>query len=268
MAGNTSQPGVTVVSRAMALLGAFDAAHRRLSLSDLAERAGIPLATAHRLVGELTRLGALTRRTDGSYVVGRRLWDIGLLAPVQTDLREVASPFLHDLFSSTNVTVHLGVREGLSVLYLERLSGVRSVPVVSRVGAKLPLHATGVGKVLLAHAPAGVQERMLTSLTRITPYTIVQPARMRQQIERTLHDGYATTSEEMALGQCSVAVPVLTEDGACVAALGAVVTSLRRDRPRLVAALQVAAHGIGRSLGTGPADDRRQASAAASQIVR
>lgn len=252
MAGNTSQPGVTVVSRAMALLGAFDAAHRRLSLSELAERAGLPLATAHRLVGELTKLGALTRWSDGSYVVGRRLWDIGLLAPVQTDLRDVASPFLHDLYSSTHATVHLGVREGQFVLYLERLSGVRSVPVVSRVGTRLPLHATGVGKVLLAYAPKSVQEKALASLTRITPYTVVQPARMRQQLERVLHDGYATTSEEMALGQSSVAVPVLTADDTCVAALGAVVTNLRRDRTRLVSALQVAAHGIGRTLVAGP----------------
>jgi len=252
MAGNTSQPGATVVSRAMALLAAFDTAHRRLSLSDLAERADLPLATTHRLVGELTRLGALSRRPDGSYVVGRRMWDIGLLAPVQTDLREVAHPFLHDLYSSVRATVHLAVREGLSVLYLESLSGVKSVPVVSRVGTRLPLHSTGVGKVLLAYAPASIQDKALSSLERVTAYTIVQPARMRQQLDRVLTDGYATTAEEMALGQCSVAVPVLTGEGTCVAALGTVVPSLRRDKNRLVTALQVAAHGIGRSLMSGP----------------
>jgi DNA-binding IclR family transcriptional regulator len=97
MAGNTSHPGATVTSRALALLGAFDDDHRRLSLTTLAGRAGLPVPTAHRLVAELVAWGALARTGSGEYVVGRRLWDIGLLAPARTDLRELASPYLHDL---------------------------------------------------------------------------------------------------------------------------------------------------------------------------
>jgi len=248
MAGNTSQPGATVVSRAVGLLRAFDEQHPRLTLTELALRADLPLPTAHRLVKELTGLGALSRTASGDYVVGRRMWDIGLLAPMQTDLREVASPFLHDLYAATLATVHLAVRDGTQVLYLDRLSGNRSVPVVSKVGSRLPLHATGVGKVLLAHAPSAIQHEVLSSLTRITPYTITQPARLSSQLSRILTDGFATTVEEMTLGACSVAVPVRRPDGHVVAALGVVVPSLRRDRARLVSALQVAAHGIGRSL--------------------
>jgi DNA-binding IclR family transcriptional regulator len=100
--------------------------------------------------------------------VGRRVWDLGLLAPVQTGLRQVAEPFLHDIYAATLATVHLAVREGLEVLYLDRLSGRRSVPIVSRVGTRLPAHATAVGKILLAHAPDDVQEATLKSLTRVT----------------------------------------------------------------------------------------------------
>ena len=156
MAGNTSVSGATVTSRVLALLGAFDARHRELSLSDLARRSGVPLATAHRLAAELAEWGALHKTGEGKYVVGRRLWDIGLLAPVARELREVAIPFLHDLYGATLETVHLAVREDDHVLYLETLSGSRSVPVVSTVGSRLPMHATGVGKVLLAYAPDDV----------------------------------------------------------------------------------------------------------------
>ncbi|MBB3042426.1 IclR family transcriptional regulator [Nocardioides soli] len=246
MAGNTSTPGATVTSRALALLGAFDERHPRLTLTQLAERAGLPVPTAHRLIGELVAWGALSRTETGCYVVGRRLWDLGLLAPVQTGLRELASPYLHDLYGATLATVHLSVRDGLDVLYLDRLAGHASVPVVSSVGSRLPLHATGVGKVLLAHAPPEVQQAVLADLTRITPYTITQPGLLRRQLARVLREGHATTSEEMSLGACSLAVPIRRGPDV-VAALGIVVPSLK-DRSKLLGALQVAAHGVGREL--------------------
>jgi len=249
MAGNTSTPGATVVSRALALVFAFDERHPRLTLSQAAERAGLPLPTAHRLVGELVAGGALVRRPDGDYVVGRRLWRVGLLAPAETGLREVATPFLNDLHAATRATLHLAVRDRHEVLYLERLSGRTSVPVVSTVGSRLPMHTTGVGKVLLAHAPDDVVEAVLSHLTRVTPYSITQPRRLRDQLAAVRRDGWATTVEEMTLGACSVAVPIRAgSDGPVVAALGIVVPSLKRGRGRLVTALQVAAQGISRSL--------------------
>lgn len=248
MAGNSSSPGASVTSRVLALLGAFDAEHRDLTLSELARRADLPLPTAHRLVGELVSGGALVRRPSGEYVVGRRMWDLGLLAPVQAGLRQVASPFLHDIYAATLATVHLGVRDGTEVLYVDRLSGHASVPVVSQIGSRLPLHPTGVGKVLLAYAPEEVREHVLTHLTRFTPYTITQPGRLVAELRQVQRLGFAQTNEEMSLGACSVAVPIRAVDGRVVAALGIVVASLKRDRPRLVAALQVAAQGIGRSL--------------------
>ena len=115
MAGNTSAAGRTVTSRVLGLLGGFDADHRRLTLTELAGRADLLAATAHRLLRELVAWGALVRRESGGYVVGRRIWDLGLLAPVQTGLRQVAAPFLHDIYAATLATVHLAVREGLEV---------------------------------------------------------------------------------------------------------------------------------------------------------
>src|SRR5262245_33556755 len=100
MAGNTAAPGTTVAARVLAILGAFDPGHRSLTLTEIARRAGLAPPTAHRLVGELAAWGALRRDGTGRYVIGRRLWDLGLLAPVQSGLREIASPFLQDIYGA------------------------------------------------------------------------------------------------------------------------------------------------------------------------
>jgi DNA-binding IclR family transcriptional regulator len=240
-------PGSSLVARVLDVLGAFDERHRRLTLTELADRAGLSPATTLRIVRRLVEHGALVRDADRAYVVGRRMWDLGMLAPLETDLREVASPFLHDLHAATRATVHLAVRDDDQALYLDRISGSVSVPVVSRVGGRLPLYSTGVGKVLLAAAPADVVHRVLQSLEPFTPYTVTASGLLRDQLARVAADGFATTREEMTFGACSVAVPV-TVDGTVVAALGVVVPDFRRHRPRLVAALAVAAAGIARSL--------------------
>jgi DNA-binding IclR family transcriptional regulator len=245
----TSAPGQSVTSRALSLLAAFDTDHRRLALTELAARAGVPLTTAHRLVGQLVDFGALSRTGTGDYVIGRRLWDLGILSPVQGDLVETASPFLHDLYGATNATVHLAVRDAISALYLDRVRGNTSVPILSTVGSRLPLHATAVGKILLAYAPTDVRDAALAEPSRHTPYTITQPGIIARQLTRALRDGYATTSEEMSLGACSVAVPIRLGDSV-IAALGIVVPTLK-SQGRLVSALQVASNGIGRSLGGG-----------------
>ncbi len=247
MPRTTAGPGVTVTSRVLAILGSFDNDHRSLTLSEVAGRAGLTLPTAHRLVGELTEWGALRRTSAGRYVIGRRLWDLGLLSQVQTGLRDVAAPFLQDLYGATLATVHLAVRDGTGVLYLDRISGHASVPVTSRTGARLPMYPTGVGKVLLAHAPAEVREQVLAGpLERLTPYTIVQRSRLESQLRRIRQDGYATTTEEMTLGACSVAVPV-SAGGRVIASVGLVLPDLRA-RQRLVPAMQVAAQGIARGV--------------------
>jgi DNA-binding IclR family transcriptional regulator len=249
MAGNTSAAGTSVAQRLLAVIAAFDDRHRSLALTELAQRAGVPVPTAHRLVGELVGGGALERRDDGRYVIGRLLWEAGLLAGVQGRLNQVAEPFLSDVYAATLATVHLAVRDGDQVLYLHRLAGRATVPIVSTVGSRLPMHCTGVGKVLLAHAPRDIQAQVFANLVRVTPYTITRPAVLTAQLERIRREGVASTVEEMSLGACSLAVPIWkSSDNAVAAAIGVVVPTLKRDRQRLLGALAVAAGGIGRLL--------------------
>lgn len=244
MSGNSSGPGRSVASRILAILDAFDFENPRLSLSEIARRAGLSLPTTHRLVGELTRWRGLEREDDGRYRVGLRLLELGLLSGLHTRLRDVAMPFMQELYEATRENVHLAVRDGDAALYVEKLTGHRSVPIVSRTGGRLPLHTTGVGKALLAWAPPEDVERHLGGrLSRPTRYSIREPGRLRRDLQRTRERGYATTREEMTLGSCSVAGPVLV-DGEPVAAVGVVVRSSRLELDRLAPPVLAAARGI------------------------
>ncbi|MFG2073131.1 IclR family transcriptional regulator [Nonomuraea maritima] len=243
MAGGSDLPGRSVTSKVLALLGAFDAARPELTLTELARRAGVPLSTAHRLVGELEAWGALSRGPDGRLRVGMRLWELGQLAPDR--LPEFAHPWLQELFASTGENVHLAVRDGLEVLYVDKVYGRRAVPIVSRIGARLPMHPTGVGKALLAYEPDWfVKAYLARRLERPTPHTITEPGRLARELAAVRAQGHALTYEEMTLGSCSAAAAVLV-DGRPVAALGIVVSSRRaRELPRLVDPLRSAAAGI------------------------
>jgi DNA-binding IclR family transcriptional regulator len=239
----------------LAILGAFDIDHPVLTLSEIARRTGLPLATAHRLAGELVAWRALHRGADGAYTVGVRLWEVGLLSPLHSRLREVAVPYLHDLYDATRENVHLAVRDGAEALYVEKVTGHRSVPIVSRVGGRLPLHATGVGKALLAFAGAGfIAGYVEEPLARCTPYTITEPGRLIRELAEIRRRGWAHTREEMTLGSCSVAVPVLDGERGALASLGIVVHSLRANLERLVPALRTTADQVAARLAAS-ADD-------------
>ncbi|MEV0346170.1 IclR family transcriptional regulator [Nonomuraea sp. NPDC050680] len=243
--------GRTVTSKVLAILGAFDSGHPQLTLSDLTRRSGVPLSTVHRLVGELEEWQALSRAPDGRLRIGLRLWELGQLAPAK--LQDLAHPWLQELFASTGENVHLAVRDGLEVLYVDKVAGRRAVPIVSRTGGRLPMHPTGVGKALLAYEPEWfVRSYLDRVLERPTPHTITEPGRLARELATVRGQGYALTYEEMTLGSCSAAAPVLV-DGRAIAALGMVLSSRRaRELPRLVEPLLSAANGIARACAAAP----------------
>ncbi|MGW5654925.1 IclR family transcriptional regulator [Streptomyces humi] len=245
--------GRSAPDRLLAVLAAFDHAHPALSLTDVSRRAGLSLTTAHRLVGALTAWGALERDTDGLYHVGLRLWELAALAPRGLALRQVALPYLEDLYEATHENVQLAVRDGTEVVYIEWLSGRSAVGVHIRVGARWPLHATGVGLALLAHeTPAFQQDYCAGPLAAFTPYTITDPVRLRRSLAEVRRTGVAVSSRQVTDDALSVAAAVRGATGQVAAAVSVVVPQSDAQVPALVPAVRLAARGISRALGWQP----------------
>lgn len=232
----------------MAILGCFDARNSELTLTQIAALTGLPLSSCHRITATLVDGGFLSRSADRRFHVGNRLWTIAQHAPLSHRLREGALPTLARLYEETGENVTLAVLDRGQALYVDRLVGERSVPTVIRRGGHLPLHTTGVGKVLLANqSDAAIDAYLAGPLLRPTTHSIVDPFALRTELDAVRAQGYAVTRQEMSAGSGSVAVPIL-RDGVCIAALGVVVHMARLDPPRLVATLAPAATSIAAGL--------------------
>jgi DNA-binding IclR family transcriptional regulator len=246
MSGNAREPGRSTVDRLFALLDVFDGAE--LTLVQVATRAQLPLTTAYRMLSALENWGGVERDAEGRYRIGLHLWQIGTRASTATGLRETALPLMQGLHESTRENVQLTVRDKDSAVVIERLAGPRSVPTLTQVGGRLPLHATGVGKVLLAHAePELFPELCAQGLRRHTPYTLIMPGRLAAVLAEVRKSGRGCSREELTLGAASVAVPITDTAGTVRAALGLVVRS-RDDLDRYTLPLRAAAQEISRRL--------------------
>ncbi|MBO7936682.1 MULTISPECIES: IclR family transcriptional regulator [Streptomyces] len=241
-----------MLDKAASVLDCFRPDGGAFRLTEIAARTGLAKTTAFRLCSDLVRLGLLER--DGeTYRLGGKLFELGSLVPRRLDLREAALPFLQDLFEATHETVHLGVREGHDVVYIERIHGHQTLALPSRIGGRLPLTCTGVGKALLAFSGSELADEVLAGpLPRLTPHSVTDPERLRTTVEQIQVSGLAYEEQEAALGVNCIASPVF--DGSTAVAALSVAVPRGRFRPaQLAPAVRTAALGLSRVLRAGGA---------------
>jgi DNA-binding IclR family transcriptional regulator len=240
----------TALGRALAVLDAFGPQHRLLSLSEIARRADLTLPTTHRLASELVAWGALERHPSGHYFLGLRLLELAALAPRGLQLREAAFPYLDDLHQATHANVHLSVRDGHEVVYVETMRSRVSAQISSKVGDRWPLHVSGTGLVLLAYADHTFQDEVLHApLARYTPKTVVDPHELRRILAEIRRTGVVIAHEQITLHAVAVAAPVLGPRNDVIAAISAVVATNETPLNPLARMLADTAHSISHALG-------------------
>lgn len=237
---------IQLLDKVQLLLGAFEAEQQTLGLSELAQRSGVPKGTTHRLCEYLTTIGVLERTDGKAYQLGMRLFEWGQLVPRQRILRRASLPVMLELMRSTGEMVHLGVRTGTRVMYIESMAATRHESILANLSPSMPLHCTSTGKALLAAGPSQLVDELLAGrrLERWTRHTIVHPQRFRLEIERCRARGYAVETEEARLGYLSTAASIALEGAGPVGALSITAPTHRADLDRLVRLIQRASEQI------------------------
>lgn len=250
-------PGAQSISRAIAILKAFDDRHPEWSLSELSEQVGLNKTTTYRLLAALESEGCIVRNPiSGGYRLGVALVALGGVALRSTDLYTVARPEMERLAQETGTAVSLEVLNRGQALVLDEVTSRGPAGAPRDMGMRLPLHATSTGKVLLAHQPPAESEQLLRRpLFALTEKTITAPEQLAQELQQIRAQGYAITREELEVGFVATAAPIYDHTNTVIAALslGGPRITLTEDRlPELIALLQVAARTISRRLGYRP----------------
>jgi DNA-binding IclR family transcriptional regulator len=240
--------GESSIARAARIFAAFTADETALTVSEIARRTGLHIATASRLIAELTAHGLLARGPGREVRVGVRLWELAARASPTTSLRDAAMPYLEDLHAVVGHHAQLGVLDGDDVLFVERLSARDAVINYSQIAGRLPAHISSCGHVLLAYAPAEVRARVLGgSLERYTPATITTADQLDEAWAAVRRQGYALLAGHVHPDATGIAVPVRNALNEVVAGLSVIVPNDEHAHAG-IPVLLAAARGVTRAL--------------------
>jgi DNA-binding IclR family transcriptional regulator len=241
-----------MLSRALGLLTCFDPSDRELSAAELSRRTGMPRSTTHRLATELVQTGMLERLPGGHFRLGMPLFELGQMALSQRGLRESAAAYLADLANATHQSVNLAILDGTEVVYLDIINPTPAPRSHITIGGRLPATATAVGKAILAFSPPSTMETIFSSgLKRLTPHSITDETRLRNELAEIRRTGIAYDNQEQAMGMTCCAAPIFGYRGDVLAGVSVSGHTGVLHFNLVIAAVRSAAAGISRLQGAG-----------------
>jgi DNA-binding IclR family transcriptional regulator len=242
------------VDRAARIMKALAAGPRRLGVSELADRLGMTRPTVHGLLQTLQAHGFVEQDRDSDkYQLGAGLLQLGNSYLDLNELRGRSIVHAERLAERTDAAVRVGVMHGPTVVVVHHVFRPDTSLQILEVGAQLPVHASALGKAILAHAPTEVLDDLVAEpLPRLTSRTLSERG-LREELDAVRERGTARERDEAVLGESSVAAPIFDHSGHAVGAIG-VVGDTERILPRgpakgVAAAVLEAARGVSRELG-------------------
>lgn len=225
------------------------------SLSDLSMRLGMPASTAHRVLATLEKHGYvdLDEQTQ-SWRVGLEAFRVGSTFMQRTNLLEVGRATMQNLMEETGETANLGILDAHHVVFVGQVESHNAIRAFHRPGSQGPMHASGIGKALLAALPAEEVQRLLrrTGLDVYTPKTLTKPEDLLADLEKTRRRGWSFDDEERYLGMSCVASVIYDGYGEAVAGISVSGPSARftpDELPALGSKVQSAAASVTSKIG-------------------
>ncbi len=210
------------LDRAVSVLDLLGESEGPLGLADVCERMALHKSTAHRALMVLERCGLIERTPENRFRLGLKLYELGSRAVEQIDLRARVHPWFRRLSAQVGETVHLGVLQKTTVVYLDKVEpNNRRTWLASRIGASNPVYCTSMGKAMLAFLPEQNVADIMGKIrfVRFTHRTLMTPEALMRSLDRVRRRGYAIDDEEVEEGVRCIGAPILNETGYPMAAV-------------------------------------------------
>ena len=253
---DSKPPGAPAVARALRVLEYLaDTGGGNVRMSDLASQLGIPKASLHHVLAALLDAGWIEREPIMKNItLGLRAWEVGHAYDVAQSLSQRAQPFMDAVRDELGETVRLAVLSGRDNVCLAKSEGRHTLVFDQRVGARLPAHATGLGKALLS----GLSKDQVAELYAnfafepFTEHTLTSIPSLEKALAVVRERGWAEDNGELILGIRCIALPVRSRSGQVLAALSTSVPSARFSeelREKVLQQLTTAAHSLSERIG-------------------
>jgi IclR family pca regulon transcriptional regulator len=226
---------VNSLAKGLTVLQAFGEAGHPLTLSEIAVALEANSTTATRLCYTLTELGFIQRDSQKRYHLTPKILTLGHSFISGLGWKEVVQFYLEILFKEIQETVNLSVLEDSEIIYLIRIRKRKYLPFDVRIGTKLPVYCTGMGKVLMAMGPPGKIKPILKTLEfkPLTPHTITSLIKFKDELDKVQEKGYGINDEELTIGNRAVAAPIVDKNGYAVAAINIAVPTSEYSRSQM-----------------------------------
>ena len=250
MASNNDVPGTAAFTKFMNVLQAVSDAPQAPSVGELSKALGYPRPTTHRIVAALLAEGMLVEAgTEGRVGLGPRLISLAYKAWEGSDLRAIAEPYLVQLRDRLDETVHLAMRSGLEMIYISKLESRRTVRMASRIGTRVTLYSSSVGKAWLSQQPVEDVKKLLSTVNvrPLTSNTITRLDSLLAEIETSAARGYTTDLEENEDDICCYGCPIVVPALGVVGCISVSMPSYRfhaLDAGQAVEAIQACARAV------------------------
>lgn len=247
---------VQSLAKGFKVLQAFTAQEPELTMAEVARKAGLDNATAFRFLNTLVGLGYVDK-VDNSrlFRLSLNVLDLGFHAIARSDLRTLARPILRGLVGEVNEAASIGVLDGSSVVYVERLqAGLTQLGVDVRIGSRVAAYSSAVGQAILAWLPQDQQVKVLRGqpLVKLTDTTLTDIDALLERLAQIRATGHAVSNQETVAGLYVMAAPVLDIDGLPVASLSVAApahrSTLRQFEENTIAGVVAAAGQLSKSL--------------------
>jgi IclR family KDG regulon transcriptional repressor len=213
-------PVVNAAARALSVLESLSR-KRTAGLEELSREMGMAKPTVYRFLLTLQELGYARRDESDRWAMTLKTFNVGSRALDHLDLHSAAKPVAQDLADELGETVHMGVLEGDSAVYVLKIESKYTIRMFSRVGGRMPLYCTAIGKVLLAYSTLAERKAALEGLrlVALTPETITTRAALEVELKRVREKGFARDAGEREEGIYCIGAPIFDREGSVVAAL-------------------------------------------------